>query len=83
MRLEGKITEIGLVNFDAIRLDEICTEMGPEVIVSNQVQVCGSTKPFPNLSLTHQFLVAISSRSLTPGLWMGCVMSARSTGLSC
>jgi len=37
LRDEGIITAIGLVNFDAIRTDEICTEMGPGVIVSNQV----------------------------------------------
>ena len=36
---EGKITNIGLCNFDAIHTDEICTELGPGSIVSNQVQV--------------------------------------------
>lgn len=35
---DGKIACIGLCNFDAIRTDEICTELGPGVIVSNQVQ---------------------------------------------
>ncbi|KAI0958237.1 hypothetical protein AcV7_004110 [Taiwanofungus camphoratus] len=35
---EGKIATIGLCNFDAIRTDEICTELGPGAIVSNQVQ---------------------------------------------
>jgi len=35
---EGKISEIGLCNFDAATTDEICTELGPGAIVSNQVQ---------------------------------------------
>ncbi|KAH9945677.1 NADP-dependent oxidoreductase domain-containing protein [Amylocystis lapponica] len=38
LQTEGKITALGLCNFDAIRTDEICTELGPGVIVSNQVQ---------------------------------------------
>ncbi|KAJ6534145.1 NADP-dependent oxidoreductase domain-containing protein [Mycena capillaripes] len=38
MRGEGLIRAIGLCNFDAIRTDEICTQLGPGVIVSNQVQ---------------------------------------------
>lgn len=37
--MEGKIAAIGLCNFDAIHTDEICTELGPNAIVSNQVQV--------------------------------------------
>ncbi|TCD60964.1 hypothetical protein EIP91_009245 [Steccherinum ochraceum] len=37
-RGETKISEIGLCNFDSERMDEICTELGPGVIVSNQVQ---------------------------------------------
>ncbi|KAG8970377.1 hypothetical protein FRC05_000623 [Tulasnella sp. 425] len=35
----GDITEVGLVNFDSARTDEICTQF-PGLIVSNQVQ-CG------------------------------------------
>ncbi|KZT00477.1 Aldo/keto reductase [Laetiporus sulphureus 93-53] len=35
---EGKIATLGLCNFDAIRTDEICTELVPGSIVSNQVQ---------------------------------------------
>jgi len=35
---EGKIAAVGLVNFDTIRTDEICTLLGPRYIVSNQVQ---------------------------------------------
>lgn len=35
---EGKIAAVGLVNFDTIRTDEICTQLGPGYIVSNQVQ---------------------------------------------
>ncbi|KAI0779772.1 Aldo/keto reductase [Fomes fomentarius] len=38
LRQEGKIANIGLCNFDTLRMDEICTELGPGVIVSNQVQ---------------------------------------------
>ncbi|KAG8982460.1 hypothetical protein FRB90_006781, partial [Tulasnella sp. 427] len=33
----GEITEVGLVNFDTARTDEICTQL-PGVVVSNQVQ---------------------------------------------
>ena len=36
---EGLISAVGLCNFDAIRTDEICTQLGPGFIVSNQVQV--------------------------------------------
>ncbi|KAF8583530.1 Aldo/keto reductase [Ramaria rubella] len=32
------ITALGLCNFDSVRTDEICTALGPGVIVSNQVQ---------------------------------------------
>ncbi|TFK50657.1 Aldo/keto reductase [Heliocybe sulcata] len=35
---EGLITALGLCNFDSIRTDEICTQLGPRAIVSNQVQ---------------------------------------------
>ncbi|KAF9523696.1 NADP-dependent oxidoreductase domain-containing protein [Crepidotus variabilis] len=35
---EGYISALGLCNFDAIRTDEICTELGPGVVVSNQIQ---------------------------------------------
>lgn len=35
---EGLITTIGLCNFDTIRTDEICTQLGPGAIVSNQIQ---------------------------------------------
>ncbi|TFK64864.1 Aldo/keto reductase [Pluteus cervinus] len=38
LKSEGVISAIGLCNFDAIRTDEICTQLGPGVIVSNQVQ---------------------------------------------
>ncbi|KAJ7289358.1 NADP-dependent oxidoreductase domain-containing protein [Mycena rebaudengoi] len=38
LRTEGYISAIGLCNFDTIRTDEICTQLGPGVIVSNQVQ---------------------------------------------
>ncbi|KAF4622886.1 hypothetical protein D9613_002422 [Agrocybe pediades] len=38
LKAEGKIAAIGLCNFDAIHTDEICTEFGPNAIVSNQVQ---------------------------------------------
>ncbi|KZT21740.1 Aldo/keto reductase [Neolentinus lepideus HHB14362 ss-1] len=38
LQQEGLITAIGLCNFDSIRSDEICTQLGPGSIVSNQVQ---------------------------------------------
>ncbi|GBE81301.1 Aldo/keto reductase [Sparassis crispa] len=38
LQAEGKIATIGLCNFDTIRTDEICTELGPGSIVSNQIQ---------------------------------------------
>ncbi|KAG8215545.1 hypothetical protein J3R82DRAFT_9207 [Butyriboletus roseoflavus] len=36
---EALISAVGLCNFDAIHTDEICTQLGPGFIVSNQVQV--------------------------------------------
>ncbi|OBZ68355.1 General stress protein 69 [Grifola frondosa] len=36
---EGKFAALGLCNFDSMRMDEICNELGPGSIVSNQVQV--------------------------------------------
>ncbi|KAF8147887.1 NADP-dependent oxidoreductase domain-containing protein [Crassisporium funariophilum] len=38
LKEEGIISAIGLCNFDTIRTDEICTQLGPGAIVSNQVQ---------------------------------------------
>ncbi|KAI0745418.1 Aldo/keto reductase [Earliella scabrosa] len=38
LRNEGKIAHIGLCNFDTVRMDEICSELGHGVVVSNQVQ---------------------------------------------
>ncbi|KIJ64169.1 hypothetical protein HYDPIDRAFT_132811 [Hydnomerulius pinastri MD-312] len=38
LQQEGVISAVGLCNFDAIRTDEICTQLGPGFIVSNQVQ---------------------------------------------
>lgn len=38
LRRDEKINCLGLCNFDSIRTDEICTDLGPGVIVSNQVQ---------------------------------------------
>ena len=45
LQANGLITALGLVNFDAVRTDEICTQLGPGAIVSNQVQVCDHTFP--------------------------------------
>lgn len=39
LQSEGKIEQIGLCNFDSTVMDEICTELGPGIIVANQVQV--------------------------------------------
>ncbi|KAH9894998.1 Aldo/keto reductase [Cubamyces lactineus] len=38
LQSEGKIFLIGLCNFDSIRMNEICEELGPGGVVSNQVQ---------------------------------------------
>ncbi|KAK0479102.1 aldo/keto reductase [Armillaria luteobubalina] len=38
LRNNGLIAAIGLCNFDAVHTDEICTQLGRGVIVSNQVQ---------------------------------------------
>ncbi|CAA7261300.1 unnamed protein product [Cyclocybe aegerita] len=38
LHFEGVIASIGLVNFDTIRTDQICTQLGPGAIVSNQIQ---------------------------------------------
>ncbi|TFK98847.1 NADP-dependent oxidoreductase domain-containing protein [Pterulicium gracile] len=35
---EGLITSVGLCNFDSVRTDEICAQLGPDFIVTNQVQ---------------------------------------------
>ena len=40
LQREGLISALGLCNFDTIRMDEICTTLGPRSIVSNQIQVC-------------------------------------------
>ncbi|KAJ3729016.1 NADP-dependent oxidoreductase domain-containing protein [Lentinula guzmanii] len=38
LKTDGWISALGLCNFDSIRTDEICTQLGPGVISSNQVQ---------------------------------------------
>ncbi|KAH8093121.1 Aldo/keto reductase [Cristinia sonorae] len=38
LRYEGVISTIGLCNFDSVRTDVICTELGPGAISTNQVQ---------------------------------------------
>ncbi|KAI0032004.1 Aldo/keto reductase [Vararia minispora EC-137] len=38
LRSTGIVRNIGLVNFDAIRTDEICTQLGPGAISTHQVQ---------------------------------------------
>ncbi|EEB96402.1 hypothetical protein MPER_04472, partial [Moniliophthora perniciosa FA553] len=51
LKEEGLITELGLCNFDTIRTDEICTQLGPGVIVSNQVQFSViDTRPLHGMS---------------------------------
>ena len=50
LQKEGLISALGLVNFDTIRMDEICTTLGPGSIVSNQTQVrLSGQHPFPPL----------------------------------
>jgi len=51
LRMEGHIRSIGLCNFDTIHTDEICTQLGPGVIVSNQVQFSViDTRPLHGMS---------------------------------
>jgi Aldo/keto reductase family len=78
-RREGHISAIGLCNFDTIHTDEICTQLGPGVVVSNQVQVC----------LYHLFSCEpttqrryCSSPSLTLGHFMACPTCASVTDSS-
>ena len=52
MQRDGHIRALGLVNFDAVRTDEICTQLGPGSIVSNQVQVCHAFHKSPCASLS-------------------------------
>ena len=46
------ITTLGIVNFDSVCMDEICTALGPAVIVSNQIQVISSLQLPPAEMLT-------------------------------
>ncbi|KAF6742552.1 aldo/keto reductase [Ephemerocybe angulata] len=51
LRMQGHIRAIGLCNFDTIHTDEICTQLGPGVIVSNQVQFSlVDTRPLHGMS---------------------------------
>ncbi|KAJ2918781.1 hypothetical protein MD484_g1594, partial [Candolleomyces efflorescens] len=51
LRMEGHLRAIGLCNFDTIHTDEICTQLGPGVIVSNQVQFSViDTRPLHGMS---------------------------------
>ncbi|KAG7094495.1 hypothetical protein E1B28_008094 [Marasmius oreades] len=51
LQIEGVISSLGLCNFDTIRMDEICTQLGPGVIVSNQVQFSViDTRPLHGMS---------------------------------
>lgn len=47
---EGLITSVGLCNFDSVRTDEICAQLGPDFIVTNQVQVCPSNVSSPRVA---------------------------------
>ncbi|KAJ8690908.1 hypothetical protein PTI98_012304 [Pleurotus ostreatus] len=38
LQIEGRLSAIGLCNFDTKRTDEICTQLGPGFIATNQVQ---------------------------------------------
>ncbi|TFK24143.1 aldo/keto reductase [Coprinopsis marcescibilis] len=50
-RREGHIRALGLCNFDTIHTDEICTQLGPGAIVSNQVQFSViDTRPLHGMS---------------------------------
>lgn len=54
-----RIGTIGLVNFDSLRLDEICSEMEPGEIVSNQVQVRSLPSLVPNDFLNNFWYLAV------------------------
>jgi hypothetical protein len=74
LQSEGLIATIGLSNFDAIRTDEICTQLGPDAIVSNQVQVCFMSMLVQlSFSLTHKGL----GFRLMPVHFMACQTSAK------
>ena len=53
MQRDGHINALGLVNFDAVRTDEICTQLGPGAIVSNQVQASLSRPFAPGSRANH------------------------------
>ncbi|KAF4588402.1 hypothetical protein EYR40_009952 [Pleurotus pulmonarius] len=38
LQMEGRLSAIGLCNFDTKRTDEICTQLGPGLIATNQIQ---------------------------------------------
>ena len=81
--MEGVISAIGLCNFDTIRTDEICTQLGPGAIVSNQVQVRIVFTFLISADLSFSFHLATrSSQSLTIVHFTVCPMSARDTAWS-
>ena len=51
LQREGLILALGLCNFDTIRMDQICTTLGPGSIVSNQIQVRFNLVLFLNCNL--------------------------------
>lgn len=63
LKMEGVISAIGLCNFDTIRTDEICTQLGPGAIVSNQVQVHFYLLHIYSIDLLSQFSI-IDTRPL-------------------
>ena len=84
LQAEGLITTLGIVNFDAVRTDEICTQLGPGAIVSNQVQVCTRiylSRVSKNMRANTR--PSQSSHSLTHARSTVWQMSARSTTSSC
>lgn len=65
LRNEGKIAHIGLCNFDTVRMDEICSELGHGVVVSNQVQVSGY-EPYTYDSFQLTFSLQFSLVDIRP-----------------
>jgi len=66
---QGFISVIGLCNFDTIRTDEICTQLGPGAVASNQVQVT-----FLFYSFLRSFLTAswtVFTRRHSAATWNG------------
>ena len=74
LKAEGTIRALGLCNFDSIRTDEICAQLGRGVIVSNQIQVTSlRTDPSSRRIDPFHLFVVLADRHETP-TWYGTCM---------